>query len=109
MFTYSPREGTPAFDEPETLTAAQKQARLERLIDLQMGITERRLDSMAGRVEEILIEARSSRDKSEWIGKTSCFKKVIVPDAPGLDKGSLARVRILGRSGIVLRGEIAGL
>lgn len=109
MFAYSPREGTPAFDEPETLSAAQKQARLERLIALQMGITERRLDAMAGRVEEILIEDRSSRDKSEWIGKTTCFKKVIVPDAPGLAKGSLARVRILGRSGIVLRGVSASI
>jgi tRNA-2-methylthio-N6-dimethylallyladenosine synthase len=107
MFTYSPREGTPAFGEAETLSAAQKQERLERLIGLQMGITERRLDAMAGRVEEVLIEDRSSRDKSEWVGKTSCFKKVIVPDAPGLGKGSLAEVRILGRSGIVLRGEMA--
>jgi tRNA A37 methylthiotransferase MiaB len=61
---------------------------------------------MAGRAEEILIEDRSSRDRSEWVGKTSCFKKVIVPDAPGLGKGTLARVRILGRSGIVLRGQI---
>lgn len=105
MFAYSPREGTPAFGEPETLTAAQKQERLERLIALQMGITERKLDAMAGRVEEVLIEDRSSRDRSEWVGKTSCFKKVIIPDAPGLGKGALARVRILGRSGIVLRGE----
>ena len=70
-----------------------------------MGITERNLDAMAGRVEEVLIEDRSSRDKTEWVGKTGCFKKVIVPAAPGLGKGSLARVRILGRSGIVLRGE----
>jgi len=105
MFAYSPREGTPAFGEPETLTAAQKQERLERLIALQMGITERKLEAMAGRVEEILIEDRSSRDRTEWMGKTGCFKKVIVPDAPGLGKGALARVRILGRSGIVLRGE----
>jgi tRNA-2-methylthio-N6-dimethylallyladenosine synthase len=104
MFAYSPREGTPAFGEPETLSAAAKQARLERLIALQMGITERRLEAMAGRTEEILIEDRSSRDRSEWVGKTSCFKKVIIPDAPGLSKGALARVRILGRSGIVLRG-----
>jgi tRNA-2-methylthio-N6-dimethylallyladenosine synthase len=105
MFAYSPREGTPAFGETETLTAAQKQERLERLIALQMGITERKLDAMAGRVEEILVEDRSSRNRAEWMGKTSCFKKVIVPDAPGLGKGALARVRILGRSGIVLRGE----
>ena len=106
MFAYSPREGTPAFGEAETLTPDQKQERLERLIALQMGITEGRLDAMAGRVEEILVEARSSRNGAEWVGKTSCCKKVIVPHAPGLGKGSLAKALIAGRSGIVLRGEI---
>ena len=33
MFSYSPREGTPAFGETETLTAEEKQARLERVIE----------------------------------------------------------------------------
>jgi tRNA A37 methylthiotransferase MiaB len=83
----------------------EKQERHERLVQLQMGITERNLDAMAGRVEEILIEDRSSRDKNEWIGKTGCCKKVIVPDATGLGKGSMVRARILSRSGLVLRGE----
>jgi tRNA-2-methylthio-N6-dimethylallyladenosine synthase len=106
-FAYSPREGTPAFAEPETLTAGEKQERLERLIQAQMRIGERNLDAMAGRTEEILIEDRSSKDRGEWIGKTSCCKKVIVPHAPGLGKGALVRVRILARSGTVLRGEIA--
>jgi tRNA-2-methylthio-N6-dimethylallyladenosine synthase len=105
MFAYSPREGTPAFGETETLTAEAKQERLERLIALQMRITEKKLDAMAGRVEEILIEDRSSKDAAEWAGKTSCFKKVVLPDAPGLGKGALVRARILGRSGITLRGE----
>ncbi len=105
MFAYSPREGTPAFDEPETLTPAEKQERLERLIALQIGITERRLDAMAGRVEEILVEGPSSRNASEWIGKTGCCKKVILPDGPGVAKGALVKARILSRSGTVLRGE----
>ena len=105
MFSYSPREGTPAFGETETLTAAEKQDRLERLIQLQMGISEKRLDAMAGRVEEVLIEDSSSRDKNEWMGKTGCCKKVIFPHTPGLEKGSLVPVRILSRSGLILRGE----
>ena len=68
-------------------------------------MTDAELDAMAGRVEEILIEDRSSKDAAEWAGKTSCFKKVVLPDAPGLGKGALVRARILGRSGITLRGE----
>jgi tRNA-2-methylthio-N6-dimethylallyladenosine synthase len=107
MFSYSPREGTPAFEEPETLSAEEKQHRLEGLIQLQMGISEKRLDAMAGRVEEILVEDRSTRNRHEWIGKTGCCKKVIIPEAPGLElaKGSLVRTRILSRSGLILRGE----
>lgn len=106
MFSYSPREGTPAFEERETLTPEEKQERHERLMATQIRITERRLDEMAGRVEEVLIEDRSSKSAAEWIGKTGCFKKVALPDSPGIGKGSLVKARILSRSGITLRGEI---
>ena len=105
-FSYSPREGTPAFDEVETLTDGQKQARLERLISLQTKITERKLEAMVGKTEEILIENTSSRNAQEWLGKTGCFKKVIVPNLSGISKGSMVNARILSRSGTVLRGEI---
>jgi tRNA-2-methylthio-N6-dimethylallyladenosine synthase len=107
-FLYSPREGTPAFAEAETVSAEEKQERHERLLQLQMGITEKNLDAMTGRIEEILLEERSSRSDEEWIGKTGCFKKVIVPHAPGMDRGKLVKVRIERRSGIVLRGEAVG-
>jgi tRNA-2-methylthio-N6-dimethylallyladenosine synthase len=106
MFAYSPREDTPSFEEVEILSAADKQARLERVIELQMRHSEERLDLMLGREEEILIEATSSRDDQEWVGKTRCFKKVIVPGAPGIGKGSFVRARITERRGLVLRGEI---
>jgi tRNA-2-methylthio-N6-dimethylallyladenosine synthase len=105
MFSYSPREGTPAFDEPETLTAGEKQARLERVIELQMSHTEARLDALVGRTEEILIESRSTRDAGEWMGKTGCFKKVIIPAAPGVEKGAFVQARIDERRGLILRGH----
>jgi tRNA-2-methylthio-N6-dimethylallyladenosine synthase len=106
MFSYSPREGTPAFGETETLTAEEKQARLERVIEAQMKHTEERLDALLGREEELLIEERSSRDSREWMGKTRCFKKVIVPEVAGVEKGAFVRARISERRGIVLRGEV---
>ncbi len=112
MFSYSPREGTPAFSEVETLTGAEKQARLERVIELQMRHTEERLDALLGRDEEILVESPSSRpgpDGNEWVGKTQGFKKVIVPAAPGVGKGAFATVRVRERRGLVLRGEIVDL
>jgi tRNA-2-methylthio-N6-dimethylallyladenosine synthase len=107
MFAYSPREDTPSFSEVETLSADDKQARLERVIELQMRHTEERLDAMIGREEEILIESPSSRNDQEWMGKTGCFKKVIVPAAPGVAKGAFVRARIQERRGLILRGEVA--
>ncbi len=104
-FSYSPREGTPAFDEVETLSEAEKHHRLEQLIELQTRITEKKLEAMIGKTEEILIEGKSSRSEEEWIGKTSCFKKVVIPYIPGMEKGSLIHAKILARSGTVLRGE----
>jgi tRNA-2-methylthio-N6-dimethylallyladenosine synthase len=108
MFSYSPREGTPAFEEPETLSAGEKQARLERVIELQMRHTEEHLDALLGREEEVLVESRSSRNAQEWVGKTRCFKKVILPEisgAPEISKGSFVQVRITERRGLVLRAE----
>lgn len=106
MFSYSPREGAPSFKEPETLSPEEKHERLERVIELQRKHSEERLDAMRGREEEVLIEDHSSRDAREWMGRTRCFKKVILPGAPGTAKGSFARVRILERRGLVLRGEV---
>jgi tRNA-2-methylthio-N6-dimethylallyladenosine synthase len=109
MFSYSPREGTPAFVEVEILTAADKQARLERVIELQMSHTEERLDAMVGRTEEILIESPSSRDANEWVGKTDDFKKVIVPGGPAfpnVKKGAFVRATIRERRGLTLRGTV---
>lgn len=106
MFSYSPREGTPAFGETETLSPAEKQARLERVIELQMQHTTERLDARIGRVEDVLLEGPSTRDPGEWMGKTDGFKKVVVPAGPGIVAGAMVHARILGRRGLVLRGEV---
>jgi len=106
MFSYSPREGTPSFDEVETLTPEEKQSRLEGVIEAQMRHTEEKLEALVGRVEEILIESPSSRNDGEWMGKTDGFKKIIVPAAPGVEKGAYVKARIIERRGLILRGEV---
>jgi tRNA-2-methylthio-N6-dimethylallyladenosine synthase len=109
LFAYSPREGTPAFDEAETLTHAEKQARLERLIEMQMRITEEKLDSTLGRNEEILMEGPSFKNPAEWVGKTRCFRKVIVPFVEGMREGTLLTAHLRERRGNVLRADIVAL
>jgi tRNA-2-methylthio-N6-dimethylallyladenosine synthase len=105
MFSYSPRPDTPAFLEKETLSPEQKQERLERVIELQIGISGESLDSMIGKEVELLLEGPSHRSAEEWVGKTRCLRTVVVPASPGIGKGDYRQVRLTGRRGSALRGE----
>jgi tRNA-2-methylthio-N6-dimethylallyladenosine synthase len=105
MFAYSPRPGTPAADLPETIDAAQKQARLQEIIDLQMRHTFQRLDEQMGSNTEILLEGPNRREPKEWFGKTPQFHKVVVrPEHPCV-AGQILPVRIAARRGQVLWGQ----
>jgi tRNA-2-methylthio-N6-dimethylallyladenosine synthase len=105
MFSYSPREGTPAFGQEESLTPEEKQSRLEQVIELQMSITEAKLDSLLGLDFSILLEGPSPRNPEEWIGKTTCFRKAVVSKPVDALPGLTVRARITGRKGLVLRAE----
>jgi tRNA-2-methylthio-N6-dimethylallyladenosine synthase len=105
MFIYSPREGTTAYNEAETVSEAEKKDRLERLIVVQNEITLARNKAMLGRRETILLEGPSSRAADEWVGKTGNFKKVILPAAPGLQAGSYVDCLINDIRGWTLRGD----
>jgi tRNA-2-methylthio-N6-dimethylallyladenosine synthase len=105
MFAYSARPGTPAADLPETIDAAQKQARLQEIIDLQMRHTFQRLDEQMGSNTEILLEGPNRREPKEWFGKTPQFHKVVVrPEHPCV-AGQILPVRIAARRGQVLWGQ----
>lgn len=104
MFAYSPREGTKAFLEQETLSQEEKVARLQRVIDLQNRHTFEINQSMIGKTKEILVEGDSFRDENEVVGKTSCFKKVIIPKG-NLKPGDYVQVKITDMRGWTLRGE----
>lgn len=105
MFAYSPREGTKAFGEKETMTHETKIAWLQELIEVQNGITFDQTKKMIGREEILLIEGPSHRNKDEFVGKTDCFKKVILDAGANVQAGDMVKVRINDISGWTLRGE----
>ncbi len=105
-FSYSPREGTPAFEQKETLSTEEKKGRLEKLISVQNQITTQKVQDMVGKQEDIMLEGLSHRSKNEWIGKTSCFKKVLVPAQQGMRPGQCLLVKLTERRGITLAGNI---
>ncbi len=109
MFSYSPREGTEAFSEIETLSPEEKSYRLSKLIEIQNQITTEKLDSMVGKKEKILLEGPSYKNNLEWIGKTDCFKKVIVPFDTSFSAGQIVTTQLEKRSGFTLLGSTINL
>ena len=107
MFAYSPRPGTPAALEPETIGEAEKLARLQEIIDAQHRHTREILDSRVGMTETVLLEGASRRDGREWIGKTDHFRKVVLHPGPDAKPGLFVPARIAARRGNVLWGDLA--
>jgi len=94
MFSYSPREGTEAYPEVESLTEDEKKARLQTLIDVQNEITTERAHETLNTRQTVMVEGPSSRNENELMGKTDTFKKVILPAEIQASPGDLVDVEI---------------
>ncbi|MGL1933599.1 MAG: tRNA (N6-isopentenyl adenosine(37)-C2)-methylthiotransferase MiaB [Fibrobacterales bacterium] len=107
MFAYSPRKGTKAYDMEDTVSEALKQERLQKLIELQNSITMERTKLLLGEQKKILIEGASHKNPNEMIGKTECFKKVILSEdsSIGVEPGQIITAQINDINGWTLRGE----
>ncbi len=85
-FTFSPEPGTPAFELPNQIDAATRQARWERLMAFQQPISLRRNQQLVGRRLPVLVEgvdngislARSYRDAPEIDGLVVVEKELPV-------------------------------
>jgi tRNA-2-methylthio-N6-dimethylallyladenosine synthase len=106
-FVYSKRPGTPAANLPDDTDAATKAARLKRLQTLLDKQGAALSNAMVGKVELVLIERRSLKDKSEWAGRTENNRMVNFP-ALNDDNlaGKLLNVRITQAMSHSLRGEL---
>lgn len=104
MFQYSERDGTSAArSRPDNIPHEVKNARLQELIALQEGISKVRFAAQVGLDHEALMIGPSKRDPARWIGRTSCFRTVIV-DAAGLSEGDIIPVKIEGATSHTLFG-----
>jgi ribosomal protein S12 methylthiotransferase len=61
-FTYSPQEGTRAYDMLDDVPEVLKRDRLERLTELQRGITAERYEERLGRQAIVLVDRAASAD-----------------------------------------------
>jgi tRNA-2-methylthio-N6-dimethylallyladenosine synthase len=91
IFTYSPRQGTPALRWKDDIPEEVKLDRLHRLSDLHKRQTAEEYASFLNTPVEVLVEKRNRNGQLK--GRTSCWKKVIF-DGPDNLVGSLQKVHL---------------
>jgi ribosomal protein S12 methylthiotransferase len=79
VFTFSPEEGTPAYDLPNQLPQTVMDQRRSHLMRVQQPISLKRNQAEVGKVVDVLIEQQHP-DTQELIGRSSRF----APDVDGL-------------------------
>ncbi len=104
-FIYSPRKGTRAAEMPDPITADEKSARIQRLIDLQQTIAYETLLAQVGKRETVLVDSVSTRDSSQIGGKTPRSHMVNFPGSADLI-GKFVQVEITSAGKNTLRGKI---
>jgi len=104
LFAYSAREGTRAARWPQTVSAEEKQRRLETVIRIQEEACTRRSRAWLGREVEVLVEGVARRGEGWLAGKSAEFKTTVFPSA-SRSVGNLVRVRIRDATAHTLIGE----
>ena len=104
-FKYSTRPGTPAAERPQVdeAEASERLTRLQTLITQQQRAVQ---DSMVGREVQVLFE-KPGRLAGQMVGKSEYLHAVHVANAP-VQRGDIARVRIVESGPNSLAGEIVG-
>ncbi len=105
MYYYNPREGTPACTMPAQIPLAVKKERLQRIIDLQLEMTQEEMAKRTGRTVKVLAESVSRDSKDELIGKTEQDERVAFASPPSLI-GSFVQVHLDALSGNTFRGKL---
>jgi tRNA-2-methylthio-N6-dimethylallyladenosine synthase len=103
-FKYSPRPGTPAYEKEQVpgQVADERLQRLQALITRQQRAAQA---AMVGRELDVLFE-KPGRLRGQMAGK-SPFLHAVHANAPGLEPGAIARVRITAAAPNSLSGELA--
>ena len=104
-FKYSPRPNTLALKRmPDDVSEEEKTRRIMALQALQKSIQGELFETMVGRMEAVLVDAKSRRREWELSGRTSGNTVVNLPGDPSW-VGQIVRVRITSVNPNSLRGE----
>jgi tRNA-2-methylthio-N6-dimethylallyladenosine synthase len=104
-FLYSIRRGTPAEGYGDQIPEEVKHQRFDRLVEeINRGALAKN-QGYVGRVEPVLVEGLSKRNKTTYQGRTDTFKLVNFPATPE-DVGKILSVQINEANTFSLKGQI---
>lgn len=106
-FLYSPRPGTAAARREDDVTKETKQARFDRLVALQNGISLKKNKEEIGETLEVFVEGKSRRDPNILAGRTRTNKVVNFSGSEDL-LNTFVDVRIVGAGTFSLKGTLCG-
>ena len=92
-FIYSMRKGTPAAEMENQLDEELKNARFQRLIEVQNRITRESNDRCMGQTLEVMVEGLSRKNKNRYMGRSDSGK-VVNFEGSDLQPGDFVKVKI---------------
>lgn len=105
MYYYNPREGTPAATWPDQISLETKKERLQKIIDLQLVITQAEMEKQVGKTITVLADKTTLENPNELLGKTERDERVAFAADKSLI-GSFVRVRLTSLNGHTFKGEL---
>lgn len=105
MYYYNPREGTPAAKMENQIPLEVKKERLQKIIDLQLGITSEVMLRRVGKTVKVLADIVSRDSSKELLGKTEQNERVAF-EGPVSLIGTFVTVKIESLNGNTFRGTL---
>ena len=105
MYYYNPREGTPAATWPDQISLETKKERLQKIIDLQLVITQAEMEKQVGKTITVLADKTTLENPNELLGKTERDERVAFAADKSLI-GSFVQVKLTSLNGHTFKGEL---
>jgi len=108
VFTYSPEEGTAAFDLGDPVPQDEKERRLDRIMEIQRGIAGEISAAAVGSTLRVLVDREEDEHlvaRTEW-DAPEIDNDVLLPRDVGVKPGGFVNVRVVDAEDFDLYGEI---
>lgn len=106
-FKYSERNYTRSADWADDISNAEKNDRMQELMELQRSIGLKRYQDDLGKKVEVMLEGPSRLNAATWTGRTRKNRVVHLPESQAFVEGNLLNAKILESTHFWQVGEVA--